>query len=53
MGEMHVVPIRGKPRTLEKTMMNVGFVDGGGGRRAMGAGMDFTEFYTAGLECTQ
>ena len=29
MREVHLIPIRGKPRTLERTMMGGGFVDGG------------------------
>ena len=38
---MHTVPIRGKPRTLERTMMNRGSMDGGGEERAIGDLDDF------------
>jgi hypothetical protein len=44
MSEVQVVPIRGKPRTLERTMMDSGFVDGGSEGRAMGARMIFQKF---------
>ena len=38
---MDTVPIRGKPRTLERTMMNRGSMDGGGEERAIGDLDDF------------
>ena len=50
---MSIVPIRGKPRTLERTMMNSGYADGGREGRAMGTFTNFRGFYTPGLECTQ
>lgn len=50
MREVHLIPIRGKPRTLERTMMGDVFVDGGRERRAMGPLTNFWRFYTPGLE---
>jgi hypothetical protein len=53
MRTVSTVPMRGKPRTLERTMMDSGFVDGGREGRAMGALTNFGGFYTTGLASTQ
>jgi hypothetical protein len=42
--EAHIVPIRGKPRTLERTIMNNGFVSVGREGRAMGFRRIFQNF---------
>lgn len=39
-----VVPMRGNPRTLERTMVDNGFVDGGREGRAMGLERFFQNF---------
>ena len=41
MSELYDLPIRGKPRTLERTMVDSRFVDGSRGGRAMGSFGDF------------
>ena len=46
MNEVNVIPIRGKPRTLERTMMDSGCLGGGRKARAMGLVRFFKNLYT-------
>jgi len=52
-GSTHIIPIRGKPRTLERTIVDSRFVDGGREGRAMDVLTNFWGFYSRGLECAQ